>query len=100
MPSYFKYLAHGAKKIGTNKCKRIVKEQADESISHRFHRQPGGRLAEKETDIEPPVEGDILRLDHLTNFADENVYVVFDRSYMALDENHVEVMCALDRHNK
>jgi hypothetical protein len=58
----------------------------------------GGKLAESETDIEPPVVGDIVRLDHLTKFEDENIYVVYDRSYMALDANHVEVTCMLDRH--
>ena len=35
----------------------------------------GGKLAEHGTDIEPPVRGDIVRLDHLTDFKDENVYL-------------------------
>jgi hypothetical protein len=56
----------------------------------------GGRLAEYETDIEPPIMGDIIRLDHLTDGQNKNTYVVYDRWYTPVSENQVDVTFTLD----
>jgi hypothetical protein len=65
-----------------------------------FTDRVGGKLAEYETDIEPPVVGDLVRLDHMTGHTDNNVYMVYDRSYMPLDANRVEVTFTLDLYEK
>ena len=56
----------------------------------------GGRLVEYETDIDPPIMGDIIRLDHLTNGQNKNTYVVYDRWYTPVSENQVDVTFTLD----
>lgn len=59
-----------------------------------FEDRLGKRIVEYDTDIEPPVMGDIIRLERMIN--DKNVYVVFDRWFTPVSEGHVEITFTLD----
>ena len=61
-----------------------------------FEDRLGRRIVEYDTDIEPPVVGDFVRLNKMTNDQDRNLYVVYERWYMPVDEHHVDVTLSLD----
>jgi hypothetical protein len=56
----------------------------------------GKYIFEYETDLEPPNMGDYVRLEKMTEGKNKNIYVVYDRWYMPIDANHVDIVLTLD----
>jgi hypothetical protein len=61
-----------------------------------FTNRTGRAIIEYDTDVEPPVAGDIVRLSDITHGKITDLFIVYDRRFEPINENQVDVEITLD----